>query len=312
MNLRPKRRWVRWVAFLAALGAAGLGALVLVVLPLGASFLITNASFSFPERDPLDPAEAGIDVIDVRIETEDGVAIAGWWHPGDDPDRPAIVFVHGLNRSRLELVERGAEAARRGFGVLLIDLRNHGASGPAYTTLGVHESRDVCAAAGYIRAADPLRPVAAWGVSLGAASSLLAAATCPDAIDAVIADSSFLSVDDTIGHHLTLITPLPAFPVADLIVAVTTFRMGFSRSDGDVERALGEREDLPVLFIAGSDDVRMPPEVAGRLRAASTHPDSVLVEVPGAGHGRAFETDPERYLGEAFGFLDRVFPPPAD
>ncbi len=308
---RPRRGWVRWAAILAAFGGAGLLGLLLVLLPIGASFLITNASFSFPERNPLDPAAAGLDPADVRIETEDGLAIAGWWHRGD-PRRPAIVFVHGLNRSRLELVERGAEAVRRGYGVLLIDLRNHGASDPAYQTLGVHESRDVCSAARYVRASDPLRPVAAWGVSLGAASSLLAARNCPDAISAVIADSSFLSLDDTIRHHVKLITPLPAFPVADLILAVTTFRMGFRASDGDVERALGEREDLPVLIIAGSEDVRMPPEVAGRLRAASAHPDSALVEVPGAGHGRAFETDPDRYLRETFGFLERAFPAPAD
>jgi len=308
---RPRKRWVRWALILAALAGFGILALILVVVPLGASFLITNLSFSFPERDPIDPADRGLDVTDVRIETDDGITIAGWWNAGDER-RPAIVFAHGLNRSRLELVERAVEAASRGYGVMLIDLRNHGASDPAYTTLGVHESRDVCAAAKEITRTDPDRRVAAWGVSLGAASSLLAAANCPESIDAVIADSSFLSIDETIGHHLTLITRLPAFPVADLILAVTTFRMGFRATDGDVERAVRERDDLPVLFIAGTEDVRMPLEVARRLRAASANPDSGLVEVPGAGHGRAFETDPDGYLREAFGFLGRVLPAPAD
>lgn len=297
------RRRAKWVAGIGLIIAIGL----LLGIPVGASFLITNSRFSFPESGVSNPSRMGLDVENVAFQAEDGIRIAARWNRGDT-SMPGIVFAHGLNRSGAELLDRAIEASDRGYGVLLIDLRNHGASDPAFTTLGVHESRDVCAAADFIEQHDAGREIAVWGVSLGASSALLAAARCPEMIRAAVADSPFLSIEETVGHHLTLLTGLPAFPVADLIVAITAYRMEFEPGDGDVEAAVRARPNLPIQFIAGGADVRMPPEIARRLRAASVDPRSALVEVPDAAHGRAFETAPDVYLSTVFAFLDRVFP----
>jgi hypothetical protein len=97
----------------------------LVVLPVGASFLITNGRFQYRERGPRTPAAVGLSVTDVEFQSSDGVPLRGWWNPGDS-SMPVIIFVHGLNRSRVEMLERAAESNRRGYGVFLFDLRNHG------------------------------------------------------------------------------------------------------------------------------------------------------------------------------------------
>src|SRR5499426_627768 len=175
MNRATLKRWIVRVLIALVL----LVALILfVVLPVGASFLITNSRFRFPERGPKTPESVGLSVDDAEFESSDGVPLGGWWNPGD-ASMPVIIFVHGLNRSRLELLERAAESNRRGYGVLLFDLRNHGESGRAYTTIGVHESRDVCAARKYVTEQAPSRPQVLWGVSMGASSALLAAQQCP-------------------------------------------------------------------------------------------------------------------------------------
>jgi pimeloyl-ACP methyl ester carboxylesterase len=206
-----------------------------------------------------------------------------------------------LNRSRLELLERAAEASRRGYGVLLFDLRNHGESGRAYTTIGVHESRDVCAARNYVTQQAGSRPQVLWGVSMGASSGILAAEQCPG-VAAIISDSSFLSFRETIAHHVGLFFRLPAFPIANLIVAITEWRAGFDADDGDVEAAV-EKIDVPILFIAGGADRRMPPALAERLMQASRNPVKRLLVIPGAGHGEAFARDPDTYLNAVFAFL---------
>src|SRR4030095_6642495 len=118
---------------------------VFVFLPVAGSYLVTNARFRYPERGPKRPEELGLSVTTAEFNSEDGIPLKGWWSAGD-ANMPVILFCHGLNRSRLEMLERGAEANRRGYGVLLFDVRNHGESGRSYTTLGVHETRDVCAA----------------------------------------------------------------------------------------------------------------------------------------------------------------------
>jgi alpha-beta hydrolase superfamily lysophospholipase len=292
--LKRLRRWLLYLTTLAVL-------LLFVVFPIAASFLITNSRFRFPEKGPSRPEQAGLEVENAAFAASDGVPLKGWWNPGE-PLKPDIIFVHGLNRSRLEMLERAAEARHRGYGVLLFDLRNHGESGEAYTTLGIHETRDVCAAVKFVHERENGSKVVLWGVSMGAATSLLAVPEC-GGVDAVIADSSFLSFRHTVAHHLNLYFRLPRFPIANLIVGITGLRMGLSPDAGDVENAVRRFGKVPVLFIAGGADRRMPPEVAQRLFEAAQDTRKRLLTVPDAPHGEAFRTDPGKYLDTCFDFL---------
>jgi hypothetical protein len=140
---------------------------------------------------------------------------------------------------------------------------------------------------------------------LGASTALLAARRCPG-IAAVISDSSFLSLRETVSHHFTLIFRLPSFPIANLILLITGWRMGFNADEGDVEAAVREFGDIPVLFIAGSEDRRMPLGLARRLMDAAHSPMKELLIVPGAGHGDAYSTDPAAYMNSVFRFLKSV------
>src|SRR5262252_5056991 len=293
----------KWAVRLLIAAACFLGFFFLVVLPVAGSFLITNSRFQYRERGPTTPQAVGLDVDDVTFTSIDGIPLRGWWNPGD-ASRPVIIFVHGLNRSRVELLERAAESSKRGYGVFLFDLRNHGASGRAYTTIGIFESRDVCAASKWVRQKAGGRPQVLWGVSMGASSSILAAKQCPG-FAAIVSDSSFLSFRDTVSHHLNLLFRLPSFPIANLIVAITGLRMGFDPDDGDVEAAI-RKIHVPILFIAGGADRRMPPELAERMLQASGHPVKELLVIPGAVHGEAFRTDKEKYLNSVYRFLERV------
>jgi hypothetical protein len=102
-----------------------------------------------------------------------------------------------------------------------------------------------------------------------------------------------------------LIFRLPAFPIANLIVTITALRMGFDPDDGDVEDAI-RQINIPILFIAGSADRRMPPALAERMSKASRSPLKELLVIPGAGHGEAFNKDRQTYLNSVYRFLDTV------
>jgi len=293
-----------WVTRLALLGIGSVALLLFGVIPIGGSFLITNTRFR-PDGDV--NAGAPFPVEDVRFAASDGIRLRGWWSPREEGTRGTVVFVHGLNRSRLEMLDRAAAIDDLGFSTLLFDLRNHGESEKAHTTLGIRESGDVCRAAEFARSRHPEAPVVLWGVSLGASAALLGA-RCARA-DAVISDSSFLSLEDTVRHHFSGISGLPAFPIADLLLLVTRLRMGFTLADGDVEAAVEAMPDVPIFFVAGGQDWRMPPEIAERLLAASDNRGSRLFLVGEATHGHAFGEDPEGYLGGVAGFLAEVLAP---
>jgi pimeloyl-ACP methyl ester carboxylesterase len=140
---------------------------------------------------------------------------------------------------------------------------------------------------------------------MGASTAILGAKRCPG-FRAIVADSSFLSFRDTISHHVGLFFRLPAFPIANLIVAVTSLRMQMNPDDGDVEAAVESLGNVPILFIAGGRDRRMPPQLAERLRSASKNPKSEVLLVPEATHGEAYATDKTLYLNTVFGFLSRA------
>jgi fermentation-respiration switch protein FrsA (DUF1100 family) len=61
----------------------------------------------------------------------------------------------------------------------------------------------------------------------------------------------------------------------------------------------------PVLFIHGAEDDYVPPEHARRLRAASSHPDSDLWLVPGAGHAETYRTAPDEFIARIERFFER-------
>jgi alpha-beta hydrolase superfamily lysophospholipase len=286
--------------------------LVFGVIPWALAWLVTNAKTRPMDRSLTEtPASFGVQFKDVEFQTSDGVRISGWLVPSGDK-HATIVYSHGLFRSRRELLERAVELIRIGYGALLYDSRNHGASGPAPVGLGYNERLDVEGAVRFLReeVRTPDR-VVSFGISMGATAALLAAAETPD-IAAVISDSSFLTFRDTVNHHVNLLH-LPSFPLGNELRFFIEHRAAFDGSQVnalDAVRRIGAR---PILFIAAAHDRRMPPQIAEQLYQASSSPERDLIIVDGPGseiHGHAFQADPRLYIERVARFLDAVLPRP--
>jgi pimeloyl-ACP methyl ester carboxylesterase len=298
--------WLRRAAVALPLSVLGF---LFGVVPVFVAVFIGRATTRPMDRDLTEtPKDRGAAYEDVVFDTADGVRLRGWYLPSRGRNT-TIVFAHGLFRSRREPLDRAMDLWREGFGALLYDARNHGGSGPARVTLGYNERLDVEAAARHARARRPGDRIAALGISMGAAAAILAAAEAPE-IDAVIADSSYLSLRETTTHHLRLLH-LPAFPLAEEIRGLLSWRGGFADADLDLEAAVrGLRK--PALFIAAAHDRRMPPEIARRLVDASPSPERKVLVIEGPEsdiHAHAYQSDPKRYVAEVSAFLGS-FPQP--
>jgi pimeloyl-ACP methyl ester carboxylesterase len=287
-------------------------ALVLIVtigLPWLLSFAITKAGTRPGERDRRDtPAAHGANFEPVAFTSTDGNTLSGWYLPasGAGARRVTFVLTHGLFRSRYEMLERGLALWREGYGVLLYDLRRHGASGAEFSTIGYDERRDVAAAFSFVRGREPDNRVVLMGVSMGAAATLLAASEIGDEkLLAVVAESSFLSFADTVRHHVRLLG-LPAFPFATLLIKFTSWRLNFAAEDYDLLRATG-KISRPILFIGGTKDARMPTaSVLEPLYAAAANAGKRKFIVEGATHGRAYDESPESYVKAVNEFVESI------
>jgi pimeloyl-ACP methyl ester carboxylesterase len=289
--------------------SAGFGLLLLflfALLPYGFSHLLTHAN-SRPEDSVIsaNAVSAEVPFKEVAFKSKDGTPLSGWYLPQENAPA-AIIYCHGLFRSRLELLDRAEKFWQEGYAGLLLDFRRHGKSGGKLTSMGYLERLDIIGAVNYL--SDSLQfknPIVVYGVSMGAAAALLAAAEEPK-ISGLIIDSSFLSFDDTIVHHAKTWLGLPKFPIVDELILFTKWRIGFNSEDFDLRRAAQKIGDRPILFIAGGADKRMPPEIAKALYQASPSAHKNIVIIPEASHGAAFRTDPETYSKAILNCLQTV------
>jgi alpha-beta hydrolase superfamily lysophospholipase len=304
MSDEKPRAWVKWSRRAAAAVLVALAVFIFGWVPWFLGGVATIHSFHYRDRENqgLTPGSFDDAYEDVAFRSADGVEIRGWWVPATDP-HGTVVMAHGLNRSRIEMVRKVPFVHERGWNALLIDLRHHGESGGEATTLGVKESEDVLAAAAFARARGG-SPVVLWGVSLGAASVMLAAARDPQ-IAGVICDSSYRSLKDTVVHHLKVLRGwrwwlrlVPVWPVADEVLFWMGERGDFDPAAANVLAAAAHLDGRPALFVANSDDWRMPRQIAFDLKAAAGPSAEVLV-VPGHSHGGAWRDGTAAYESAA-------------
>jgi pimeloyl-ACP methyl ester carboxylesterase len=271
--------------------------------------LATTRRFEYRDRENggLTPASFELPFKEVRFRSVDGVDLHGWWVPADEAVG-TVVMVHGLNRSRVEMVKKTPFVHDRGWNALLFDLRHHGESGGEATTFGVRERDDVHAAIALARE-QALAPVVLWGISLGGASVVMAAAEDPD-VAGVICDSSFRDLRDTVAHHLRLfrrwrwwLRVVPTWPVTDEVLFWMGRKGDFDPDAANVLAAAAQLEGRPVLFVANSDDRRMPKEIAFELQAAAG-PDAEVLIVPGESHGGAWRDGTAAYESAAASLLE--------
>ena len=192
-----------------------------------------------------------------------------------------------------------------GFDVLTFDFRGQGESDGDTLSFGAREQHDLIGAVAAARARGA-RHVAVVGFSMGAAAAMLAAARSPE-IEALVLDSAFADLTDTLSAELrsTWLLPGPVVAYAMFLYEVLSGTDPATVRPADAIGALGTR---PLLFVAGADDRTVTP-TDGAAMAAAAGPSADYVLVPGAGHVGAFFVDPAAYAGRVRAFLAAAIPP---
>lgn len=288
-------------------GIAYVGTLVVVtflVLPLLASYMISKASTRPQDRDLTEtPATYGRPFREVTFSAQDGVILSGWYLEGDLDT--VVAWTHGLFRDRHEVLERACKLNELGHPVLIYDLRSHGQSTPSTLTMGWSERLDALGAYEWLRAENPNGRITLIGVSMGAVATLMAAPEVSGTLIGVVAESPFNSLRETVGRHVNIFLKLPGFPFSNLFVWNLSRIGRFDANALDCTEASRRLGDIPVLLIYGGDDERMPEQGGRSLLSHLASPESRMEVFPGAGHGHAFDVDPERYVDLVHSFIER-------
>lgn len=262
-------------------------ALLLVSAYLGVSLYVA-ARLTAPANSQTEPpASANPEFKEVGFESTDGVALEGWWRPGEDAGR-AVVLVHGWGGDRSdEHVLRTADVyADAGYAVLMPDLRGHGGSEDVRRSLGDRERRDVRAALAWVQTQGfDADDTVLHGFSMGAAAAL--GATPGSGVSMVVAEAGYADLPLLLQGQIPAQSGLPRLFTPGILLASRLF-LGL---DPDAVRPREEAARLaergvPLFIIHSEADEVVPFEHARLFQ--KTHPDSELWRLEGYAHVEAY------------------------
>ncbi len=193
------------------------------------------------------------------------------------------ITVHGWTNVHRELSSYAMEYYRRGFNVLMPDLRGHGESEHKYVSMGWLDRLDIVDWVNSIVKENPNAKIIIHGVSMGAATTMMTTGeTLPENVIFAVADCGFTSVKDIMvdqtkrKYHL----PVPlTVPVGSL---VNRLMNGFFFGKGSAVEQL-KKSKTPTLFIHGDKDNFVLPENLGKVYSACAAEKDMFV-VEGAEH----------------------------
>ena len=241
---------------------------------------------------------------EVSITSHDGLKLtARYYHNADGG--PLEIQCHGYKGNALRDFSGFWQVAREsGRNVLLINQRCHGGSEGKTITFGILERKDVL---GWIRYANGRFgnvPILLSGVSMGAATVLMASGMeLPGNVRGIIADCPYDAPANIIRKVLGQDMGMPVKLVYPLI------RLGgmvYGKFDltADSPASAVTRAKVPILLIHGDDDRFVPYPMSRNLHAAA--PETIEFHtIPGAGHALNYAAAPERYKAILRSFTEK-------
>ncbi len=299
----------RWQKFLLQL----LGAAALVVVIGGGWAVVTLARMQAAAfvhqsadraRSQTTPDAYGLQYETLTLTTSDGLKLAAWYLPSQN--RAAVIVQHGFRGTRSDVLKQAQLLAQHGYGVLLMDARNHGDSEGDTITFGLKEVLDVRAGLDYLLTrpdVDPAR-LGALGTSQGAVTLLLATAQYPE-IKACLSDSAYATLQDEIAAGVHAFASLPPFPFAPLIQYFAEQDSGFHADAIAPVNHIAQIAPRPVYIIQSEQDQFVPVDSGQRLYAAAGQPKTLWL-VPEANHTDAINRQPAEYEKRMTAFFDQA------
>lgn len=245
---------------------------------------------------PAHPAE------EWRLRSFDGLLLRGTHFQPETESHRWVVLVHGYGLEQAYTWQFADRYLEAGYQVLTPDMRASGKSEGRYLTMGALESRDVEDWVKEIKKRDPAAKVLLHGVSMGAATVMLAAARQIDGVVAAVEDSGYSDLYGLFDTELERLFGVSLRPALELSDFICQRRAGFSFAEASPIEAAGDIH-LPILFIHSDTDKLVAYDMMEALYVACPAADKERYTVKGLPHGVAYQD--KNYFPTVFAFADR-------
>lgn len=238
----------------------------------------------------------------VYITSHDGLRLSARYYHAKD-GAPIEIMCHGYRsmhqRDFAGIHEIGVSL---GHNLLMIDQRSHGESEGKTITFGARESRDVLGWIDYCNKRFGEVPILLYGVSMGAATVLIASGErLPENVKGVIADCPMSSALEIIKLVAAGMGPGASF--AGLLARISARMHGFSVVENTPVKAVA-RAEVPILLLHGDEDDFVPYYMSEKIAAAN--PKIQFESFKCRPHAKSYLAETERYTQIVKDFMARA------
>ncbi len=219
---------------------------------------------------------------------------------------PVEIMFHGYRSiAEKDLIGNVFRCFGQGKNVLLVSQRGSGKSGGRVTTFGIKEHRDCLAWVDYIIRMDKNAKIILTGVSMGAATVLMAAGRdLPDNVVGIIADCGYSTPKAIIKTVISRDMHLPPNICYPFVKLGGLLFGGFNIDAYSPLEAMKECK-VPVLFFHGKADAFVPCEMTVENYNACIRKKRMEL-YDNADHGLCFAINPDEYMEAVYEFFEPV------
>ena len=241
----------------------------------------------------------------VYTTSRDGLKLSGRYYQVRD-EAPFVLQVHGYKGTAVRDFCGGNKFAREeGYNSIVIDHRAHGESEGKTIAFGIQERYDVLCWVEYIlQRFGKDTPVYIYGISMGAATALLAASLgLPKNVKGIVADCPYSSPEEIIGKACVEMGVSPKLAMPFLRLGARVFG-GFTLKGVSVAEEV-KKAKIPLLLIHGEDDLLVPCEMSQRI-FENYAGKKTLKLFPKSGHGISYIVHTAEYEESLRQFIREV------
>lgn len=214
-----------------------------------------------------------------------------------------MIMVHGYRSDATGLFSSIKEMKKKGYNLLIPDLRGHGKSEGDYIGMGWDDRKDVMKWIDFILKDHPQASIILYGVSMGAATVMnVAGENIPHQVKVIIEDCGFTSAWDIIKAHIDM-GNLESEIALHMSSFITMLRAGYRLEDVQPIQQV-KKSKTPILFIHGNLDEVVPFEMLDQLYESAQCPKQKLV-INGGKHANCNTVEPNLYYQTIFDFIEK-------
>ena len=238
----------------------------------------------------------------LTINSSDNLALKGYHYTPENSNDKWALIIHGYGHNHKHMNGFAIQYLENGYNVLMVDQRAAGESEGEWLTMGTAEGEDVALWTQKIAELNSNAKIVLHGVSMGAATAMLAAANSQITnVVSLVEDCGYTRVTNLVDMLKSGFEDLEDPEFIEVIDDTSESLTGYRLTAAAPIDSIGN-VTVPTVFITGTSDSVVTMSNLEELYAASGAEVKEIFTVEGATHGVSALTDSIGYANTVFRF----------